>query len=612
MTPPHPYADVLASVTDPVVVVRDGTVTYANGPFSKLTGVDDPVGDPIRSLAPRDTAADVERFCAAVAAGDAVEERARLVLSGAGSSSGDDDENDDRRLVTVDATRVAGGDGDGDDENSGGEDGEPPAAALVVVDDAPDTGADWVRHERILDELSVGVFRARLDDGEILAANDELVALADADSRADLRGRQFGELYRDDNDDESLASLADRLREDGAVREADVRLETLSGDQIWGSVTAVTDDDDSADGPTVVDGVVRDVTERRQLEAELRQRARQFRRMFKRHSAPMLLVDPDSGGIRNANDAAAEFYGYSTSELAGMTVGDLNRLPPEEVEAERERAAAGDRNHFLFEHELADGDVRTVEVHSSPIELEDDTLLFSIVVDVTDRANYEQRLETQRDNLEVLNQVLRHDIRNDLQLVLAYAEMLADEVGDEHADYVGRIRESADHAVELTKTARDIADVMLTDADNDHPVPLRSTLDAEIDEVRSSFPGAAVTVDGSIPDVAVHGNDMLDSVFRNLLKNAVQHNDQPVPEVTVSAERADDTVAVHIADNGPGVPDAQKDAIFGKGETGLESDGTGMGLHLVETLVDAVGGDVRVADNEPTGAVFTVELRTAD
>jgi len=609
MTHQHPYADVLDSVTDPVVVVRDGTVAYANAPFSELTGVDDPVGDPVRSLAPRDTAADVERFCDAVAAGDAVEERARLVFSGAGSSDGaaagaDDDDDDDRRLVTVDATRV-----DADDDSGG----EPPAAALVVVDDTADTGSEWVRHERILDELSVGVFRARLDDGEILAANDELVALADADSRAALRGRQLGQFCRDD---ESVASLADRLREDGAVREADVRLETLSGDKVWGSVTAVTDDDgadvdDGADSPTVVDGVVRDVTDRRQLEAELRQRARQFRRMFKRHSAPMLLVDPDSGGIRNANDAAAEFYGYSTSELAGMTVDDLNRLPADEVEAERERAEAGDRNHFLFEHELADGDVRTVEVHSSPIELEDDALLFSIVVDVTDRADYEQRLETQRDNLEVLNQVLRHDIRNDLQLVLAYAEMLADEVDEEHADYVGRIRESADHAVELTKTARDIADVMLTDADNDHPIPLRSTLDTEIDEVRSSFPGAAVTVDGSIPDVAVHGNDMLDSVFRNLLKNAVQHNDQPVPEVTVSAERADDTVAVHIADNGPGVPDAQKDAIFGKGETGLESDGTGMGLYLVETLVDAVGGDVRVADNDPTGAVFTVELRTA-
>ena len=584
MTQPHPYTDVLASVTDPVVVVRDGTVAYANPPFRELVDAD-PVGGPVSDLAPQDTAADLARFCDAVASGDTADGRGQLVLAGGDAG---------RLVVTVDATRVP----PRDDEPAA------PGAALVV--DGPGVGAGSARHQRILDALPVAVFRTRLEDGEILAANDELVALADADSKADLRGRHAADLYADT---EAREDILAGLREDGVVREREVRLQPPGGDAFWGSLTAVTEE---AGDEVVVDGVVRDVTERHELESELRQRARQFRRMFKRHSAPMLLVDPDSGGIRNANDAAAEFYGYSTSELAGMTVDDLNTLPADDVTDKRERAAARDRNYFLFEHELADGETRTVEVHSSPIELEDDALLFSIVVDVTERADYERRLETQRDNLEVLNQVLRHDIRNDLQLVLAYAEMLADEAGDEHGDYVGRIRESADHAVELTKTAREIADVMLTEADNDHPVPLRSTLEAELDGVRSSFPGAAVTVDGSVPDVAVHGNEMLDSVFRNLLKNAVQHNDKPVPEVTVDVDVEGDTATVRIADNGPGVPDAHKDAIFGKGETGLESDGTGMGLYLVESLVDAVDGDVAVGDNDPEGAVFTVELRVAD
>jgi signal transduction histidine kinase len=212
----------------------------------------------------------------------------------------------------------------------------------------------------------------------------------------------------------------------------------------------------------------------------------------------------------------------------------------------------------------------------------------------------------------VLNQVLRHDIRNDLQLVLAYADMVADEVGDDHAEYVERIRESADHAVELTKTARDISAVMLRDQTDHHAVALRSALESELDDVRTAHPGAAITVDGAIPAVTVRGTDMLGSVFRNLLKNAVQHNDKPVPEITVSATAGDDTVEVRVADNGPGVPDNQKDDIFGKGEKGLESSGTGMGLYLVQTLVDAAGGSVRITDNDPEGAVFTVELQRAD
>jgi signal transduction histidine kinase len=103
---------------------------------------------------------------------------------------------------------------------------------------------------------------------------------------------------------------------------------------------------------------------------------------------------------------------------------------------------------------------------------------------------------------------------------------------------------------------------------------------------------------------------MLSSVFRNLLKNAVQHNDTDDPEVTVSATTGDGTVEVAVADNGPGVPDERKEEIFGQGEKGLESSGTGIGLYLVRTLVERYGGDVRVEDNDPEGSVFVVRLPT--
>jgi len=101
---------------------------------------------------------------------------------------------------------------------------------------------------------------------------------------------------------------------------------------------------------------------------------------------------------------------------------------------------------------------------------------------------------------------------------------------------------------------------------------------------------------------------MLHSIFRNLLTNAVQHNDREVPTVTVSASERDETVVVRVADDGPGVSDEQKDEIFAKGTKGGESAGTGLGLYLVETLVDTYGGSVHVEDNEPRGAVFVVEL----
>lgn len=134
----------------------------------------------------------------------------------------------------------------------------------------------------------------------------------------------------------------------------------------------------------------------------------------------------------------------------------------------------------------------------------------------------------------------------------------------------------------------------------------------EIDAVRSTSPSATIGIEDSLPDVDVIANSMLTSVFRNLLTNAIQHSDRSVPEITVSATQRDETVRVQVADNGPGIPDGQKDDVFGKGEKGLESAGSGVGLYLVRSLVESYGGGVWIEDNEPTGAVFVIDLRYAD
>jgi signal transduction histidine kinase len=83
------------------------------------------------------------------------------------------------------------------------------------------------------------------------------------------------------------------------------------------------------------------------------------------------------------------------------------------------------------------------------------------------------------------------------------------------------------------------------------PINVRSTLQEVIDDVRSEYTDAAITVEGAIPQCSIMANDMLDSVFRNLLTNAIQHNDKEVPEVRVTAFQEDETVEVRIADNGP-------------------------------------------------------------
>jgi signal transduction histidine kinase len=130
-----------------------------------------------------------------------------------------------------------------------------------------------------------------------------------------------------------------------------------------------------------------------------------------------------------------------------------------------------------------------------------------------------------------------------------------------------------------------------------------------LEKRRGAFDDASIELrDQTPPGTSVRANTMLASAFRNLINNAVQHNDSAEPSVDVRSVVRDGSVRITIADNGPGIPDDEKADIFSKAHKGLDSEGTGMGLFLVHSLVDTYEGEIRIEDNEPTGAIFVVEL----
>lgn len=163
----------------------------------------------------------------------------------------------------------------------------------------------------------------------------------------------------------------------------------------------------------------------------------------------------------------------------------------------------------------------------------------------------------------------------------------------------------------MTETARDVAENILRGDDEPESVSLPAHLHEQLHDARESYPNAGFEVQGTVPELSVLGNDLLGSVFENCFRNAVQHNDTDEPQIVVTVSTTDETATVRIADNGPGVPDNRKEAVFGRGKKGPDSAGTGIGLYLVHSLVDDYGGAVRIEDNDPRGAVFVIELPLA-
>ncbi|POG54848.1 histidine kinase N-terminal 7TM domain-containing protein [Haloferax marisrubri] len=257
-------------------------------------------------------------------------------------------------------------------------------------------------------------------------------------------------------------------------------------------------------------------------------------------------------------------------------------------------------------------DERYVELTRIPLDQAGDPLGWVISVrDVTPRKHYELALESRNDELEVLNRIVRHDIRNDMQLVTAYIDIVLD-----HEPLSDEARAQLETALRRALNTVDLTDVLgqLMRATNDderrRALDVGDVLRESVEDVREGYPNAAFTV-GGLPSATVFANDLLDSVFVNVLKNAVVHSDRDRPAIVVSGTADDEGVTVRIADDGPGISDEQKSVVFGKGAKGLESPGTGTGLYLVETIVSNFGGTVHIEDNEPRGSVFVIDLPLA-
>jgi len=330
------------------------------------------------------------------------------------------------------------------------------------------------------------------------------------------------------------------------------------------------------------------------------------------------IVIYQGGSFVFVNERCLDILGYERDEFIGMEFSDI--VVPEDqdlVQRHYEQRICGDDESIPDQYEVQvltkDGERRVSEVSAARIHYEDEPADLITIRDVTERSRQEEKLANVTKELEILNRVLRHDIRNDLAVMLGWAASLEGQVGECEQESLDKIITSGEHIVELTEIARDYVNTLTGDEELAvKPTSLRRIIENELDLRRASYPDATFTLESEVPTVEVMANEMLESVFRNLLNNAVQHNDKDEPRVTMSFEIDEETVVVRVADNGPGIAPGRKESIFGKGEKGLESSSTGIGLYLVRTLVDEYGGSVWVEDNDPEGTVCHVQLTRAE
>lgn len=197
----------------------------------------------------------------------------------------------------------------------------------------------------------------------------------------------------------------------------------------WGPATAVIAGVTVGWLQTLATRLEEELGRRAVTEAALRASEEQHRQMFANNQAIKLLIDPSNGVIVDANPAAVKFYGYSQEQLRGMKISEINSLSPAEIKKEMARAVQTERNYFLFKHRLALGELRDVEVYSGPVQVGAQTLLFSIIHDITERALAEAALaeseEKYRSLIEQSNDAIYLLVNDRFEMINArFSEML--------------------------------------------------------------------------------------------------------------------------------------------------------------------------------------------
>jgi len=225
------------------------------------------------------------------------------------------------------------------------------------------------------------------------------------------------------------------------------------------------------------------------------------------------------------------------------------------------------------------------------------------------QAQLEQEfLERQQETNELLNRILRHHLLNSLTVIRGQTEVLKDQVDDdgEHRvdTVVGRAEQMADTIEDIRSITR-----TLTEEPDLVPVDLTAVVREEVAALRDRHPDATVSVD--VPaGITVEADDLFGRALRNVLDNAVEHNDDD-PRVAVSVADEGEHVVVAVADDGPGIPEGERETVLAASERGLDSDGEGLGLFLTRSIVDQYGGRVAIGDGEWGGARVELSIPRA-
>jgi len=461
---------------------------------------------------------------------------------------------------------------------------------------------DLSLYRRAMDEAAIGITITdpNREDNPLVYVNDGFLGMTGYD-RDEVLGRNCRFLQGPETDEATVAEIREAVDAERALT-VELLNYRADGEAFWNrlTITPIHDHDGSL---TNFVGFQQDVTDY----VERGRSLKRFETIVQTVREPIVVLDPD-GQFERVNEAMTEATGYDADELVGSHVSKVASEDDIARGEEQIRAVLdGEQERATFEASLvaADGTSREYRMSASvlygPQGFEGTTL---VAHDVTDLREHQRRLS-------VLDRVLRHNLRNKLNVVVARATEIREQTADDRIrEAAAGIERAGGDLLETAEAVRRFQGVTDPRQSARERVDLADAVERALEGVRATYPAVDVEADCAATAAAA-GDQTLALAVEELLDNAAGAGEDGSGPTRVSVQVRDEPAAgvveVEVADDGPGIAESSRRALERGVETPLEHT-SGLGLWLVRWAVENAGGAVSVEANEPRGTVVRLRL----
>ncbi|TFF91639.1 PAS domain S-box protein, partial [Candidatus Thorarchaeota archaeon] len=439
----------------------------------------------------------------------------------------------------------------------------------------------------------------------------------------ELIGKSLLDLMTPESVRTAVAALASAMKEEeagaphirGDAPPLEIQLKRRDGSAIWTETTR-TFLRDSRERPIAILGTARNIEDRRAAELAMVASESKYRHLVEQSFQGLVIVEQNPLSVAYVNRAFAEFLGRTQEEVQELSPDDIQRVIHNEdwetIIKRMEELMSGDSpasTPMVMRVFKKDGSMRGLEVFGRIVEFEGNPGLQIVAMDVTDRHVAEKRIKTQKERAMLYLDLMSHDFRNQLQIILGSTMVMETMLREpETRRLLGQVVSAVERCqsmISKVKVTEPLMSVAL------RPRRLDNAVVSVIEGYAERHKDADFRVNLEVDMAIVESDQFLEQLVTNLIENAVEHNPRPDRKVWIRLREENNGYSLSVADNGEGISSSLKTAIFD-----VSRRYGGVGLHQAKQICDKYGCRIEVRDRirgqMSSGAEFVVWFPRAE